>query len=55
MDFRAAVRLVAGHRDSIAAVLTHRFPLTRAREAMETVINSQADVVKVLINVSGHK
>jgi len=55
MDFRAAVRLVADHRDSIAALLTHRFPLTRAREAMETVINSQADVVKVLINVSGHK
>jgi hypothetical protein len=29
--------------------------MSRAREAMETVINSQADVVKVLINVSGHK
>ena len=54
-DFRAAVRLVAQHRDSIAALLTHRFPLTRAREAIETVVNSQADVVKVLINVSGHK
>jgi L-gulonate 5-dehydrogenase len=54
MDFRAAVRIVAGHRDSIAALLTHRFPLTRAREAIETVVNSQAGVIKVLINVSGH-
>jgi threonine dehydrogenase-like Zn-dependent dehydrogenase len=55
VDFRAAVRLVADHRGLIAALLTHRFPLRRAREAIECAVNSQADVVKVLINVSGHE
>jgi L-gulonate 5-dehydrogenase len=53
-DFRAAVRLATEHRGSIAALLTHRFPLTRVREAIECVISSPADVVKVLITVSGN-
>jgi threonine dehydrogenase-like Zn-dependent dehydrogenase len=50
-DFRAAVRLVRSHRESVAALFSHRFPLTRAREAIECVAGSQADVVKVLITV----
>src|SRR5581483_7490747 len=29
-DFRAAVRLVQAHRESVSTLLTHRFPLTRA-------------------------
>ncbi len=54
-DFRAAVRLVQTHRDSIAALLTHRFPLTRAREAIECAAGSHSGVVKVLITVSENK
>jgi threonine dehydrogenase-like Zn-dependent dehydrogenase len=50
-DFRAAVRLVRSHRESVAALFSHRFPLTRAREAIECVASSQADVVKVLISL----
>ncbi len=54
-DFRAAIRLVQAHRDAIAALLTHRFPLTRVREAIECAAGSHSGVVKVLITVSGHK
>jgi threonine dehydrogenase-like Zn-dependent dehydrogenase len=54
-DFRAAVRLVADHRDAIAALLTCRFPLTRVHEAIECAVGSQAEVVKVLITVSGNE
>ena len=54
-DFRAAVRLVQDHREAIAALLTHRFPLTRVREAIECAVNAPADVVKVLITVSGNE
>jgi L-gulonate 5-dehydrogenase len=50
-DFRAAVRLVRSHRESVAALFSHRFPLTRAREAIECVAGSRADVVKVLITL----
>jgi threonine dehydrogenase-like Zn-dependent dehydrogenase len=52
-DFRAAVHLVQAHRESAAALFSHRFPLARAREAIECVVNSPADVVKVLITVNG--
>jgi len=53
-EFRAAVRLVQAHRDSIAALLTHRFPLTRVREAIECAAGSQSGAVKVLITVNDH-
>jgi L-gulonate 5-dehydrogenase len=53
-DFRAAIRLVQAHRDTIAALLTHRFPLTRVQEAIECAAGSGSGVVKVLITVSGH-
>ncbi len=50
-DFRAAVRLVQAHRDKVSLLFSHRFPLTRAREAIECVANSPAEVVKVLVVV----
>jgi L-gulonate 5-dehydrogenase len=52
-DFRAAVALVQSHRDAIAALFSHRFPLTRAREAIECVANPASGAVKVLITVGG--
>jgi threonine dehydrogenase-like Zn-dependent dehydrogenase len=52
-DFRAAVQLVRTHRESIAALFSHRFPLARAREAIECVVNCPADVIKVLITING--
>lgn len=52
-DFRAAVRLVQAHRETVSTLLTHRFPLTRAREAIECVASSPADVLKVLVVING--
>jgi L-gulonate 5-dehydrogenase len=52
-DFLAAVRLVQAHRESIAALFSHRFPLTRAQEAIECVADSAAGAVKVLITLGG--
>jgi len=50
-DFRSAVALVQAHRETISALFSHRFPLTRAREAIECVANPAAGAVKVLITV----
>jgi len=52
-DFRAAIRLVDTHRESVAALFSHRFPLARAREAIECAVNCPADVIKVLITING--
>jgi L-gulonate 5-dehydrogenase len=52
-DFRAAIRLVQAHRESVATLLTHRFPLAQAREAIECVANSPAEVVKVVVVING--
>jgi len=52
-DFRSAVALVQAHRETISALFSHRFPLTRAREAIECVANPAAGAVKVLITVGG--
>ena len=52
-DFRAGVRLVQTHQESVAALFSHRFPLTRAREAIECVADPAAGAVKVLISVGG--
>jgi threonine dehydrogenase-like Zn-dependent dehydrogenase len=52
-DFRAAVALVQSHRETIAALFSHRFPLTRAREAIECVADPASGAVKVLITVGG--
>ena len=50
-DFRTAIWLVRAHREPIAALFSHRFPLTGAREAIECVASSPGDAVKVLITV----
>jgi L-gulonate 5-dehydrogenase len=52
-DFRRAVRLVQAHREQVTALLTHRFPLARARDAIECVAGRAPDVVKVLITMNG--
>ena len=52
-DFRSAIALVQAHRETVAALCSHRFPLTRAREAIECVANPVAGAVKVLVTVDG--
>ena len=52
-DFRSAVALVQAQRETIAALFTHRFPLTGAREAIACVANPAAGAVKVLVTVGG--
>jgi threonine dehydrogenase-like Zn-dependent dehydrogenase len=54
-DFRSAVQLVRAHREAIAALFSHRFPLTRAREAIECVADPTSGAVKVLITLGSHK
>jgi L-gulonate 5-dehydrogenase len=54
-DFSAGVRLVRAHRESVAALFSHRFPLTRAREAIECVADPAAGPVKVLISLAGEQ
>jgi len=51
---RGCRRCYPAHRDDIAALLTHRFPLTRVREAIECAAGCDSGVVKVLITVSDH-
>jgi L-gulonate 5-dehydrogenase len=50
-DFAAAVALVAENQKAVTAMLTHRFPLTRARDAVEFVMSGPPDAVKVLVTV----
>ena len=50
-DFRSAIALVQAHRETVAALFSHRFPLTRAREAIECVADPAAGAVKVLVTV----
>jgi L-gulonate 5-dehydrogenase len=45
-DFRSAVALAQAHRETIAALFSHRFPLTRAQEAIECVANPAAGAVR---------
>jgi threonine dehydrogenase-like Zn-dependent dehydrogenase len=52
-DFRSAIALVRAHRETVAALFSHRFPLTRAREAIECVADPAAGAVKVLVTVGG--
>jgi L-gulonate 5-dehydrogenase len=51
-DFAAAVRLVSGNQKAVTTMLTHRFPLTRTREAVEFVMSRPPDAVKVLVTVA---
>src|SRR5262249_19499389 len=52
-DFRSAVALVQAHRETVAALFSHRFPLARAGEAIACVANPAAGAVKVLITGAG--
>jgi L-gulonate 5-dehydrogenase len=52
-DFRSAIALVQARWETIAALFTHRFPLTRAREAIACVADPAAGAVKVLVTVGG--
>ena len=40
------------HQAPLAALLTHRFPLTQAQAAIECVL-AAADAVKVLVTIDG--
>lgn len=51
-DFAAAVRLVERNQKAVAAMLTHRFPMARAREAVEFVMSRPPDAVKVLVSIA---
>jgi threonine dehydrogenase-like Zn-dependent dehydrogenase len=44
---------VRAHRESVAELFSHRFPLTRAREAIECVADPAGGAVKVLISLGG--
>lgn len=52
-DFRAAIRLVQEHQQSVSTLMTHRFPLARAQQAVECVAQSPAEVVKVVVVMNG--
>ncbi len=52
-DFAGAARLVAAHRDLVAALFSHRFPLAEAAEALKFVMNRPSEVLKVLITITG--
>ncbi len=49
--FAAAVGLVARRREQVRRLVTHRFPLDRATEAMGLATSRQVDVAKILIDV----
>lgn len=51
--FAAAVRLVAAMQKAAAAMLTHRFPVARAREAVDLVMSRSPDTIKVLVTAAG--
>ena len=51
-DFAAAVALVTANRRAVTAMLSHRFPLTRARDAVEFVMSRPPGAVKVLVTVA---
>lgn len=50
-QFAAAVDLVGRRREQVRRLVTHRFPLDRASDAMRLAISRRADVAKILIDV----
>lgn len=50
--FGEAVALVARHRDRVAALITHRFPLDQTSEAIEFAAEHPAEAEKVIITVA---
>jgi L-gulonate 5-dehydrogenase len=51
--FADAVDLVGRHRDRVAALVTHTFPLAQVPAAIQYAINNPEDVEKVVIEVGG--
>ncbi|MXX46249.1 MAG: NAD(P)-dependent alcohol dehydrogenase [Acidimicrobiia bacterium] len=51
--FGEAIELLSSGRIQPEKLISHRFPLERAREAMDTALNSGAGAVKVMIEVNG--
>lgn len=51
--FPEAIELLATGRIDGERLVSHRFPLERAAEAMDTVLNTGAGAVKVMIEVTG--
>jgi threonine dehydrogenase-like Zn-dependent dehydrogenase len=51
-DFRNAVRLVSAHSASLAALISHHFPLERAAEAFEFAMRRPQDAIKIVVTVN---
>lgn len=49
--FQEAIRLVADRRETVGRLFTHRFPLTRAKEAFDLAVGQPDEVMKVLVEV----
>jgi L-iditol 2-dehydrogenase len=47
--FPAALALLASGRVNGRAMITHRFPLTAMRDAMETAVHKRGDAIKVIV------
>ena len=52
--FPEAIELLASGRIQGERLVSHRFPLEQAAEAMDTALNAGAGAVKVMIEVNGH-
>ncbi|MBI3084178.1 MAG: hypothetical protein HYY88_00325 [candidate division NC10 bacterium] len=46
-----AIRLAASGKINLAPLVTHRFPLEEARQALDTVAEQKSSAVKVLVEV----
>jgi L-iditol 2-dehydrogenase len=46
-----AIRLAASGKVDLSLLVTHRFPLSEARRALDTVVEAKASAVKVLVEV----
>ncbi|MFV0258883.1 MAG: zinc-binding dehydrogenase [Acidimicrobiales bacterium] len=52
-DFVAALGLLATHREAVASLVTHRFPLDEVNEAFRTAADKTTGSVKVVIRPGG--
>ena len=51
-DFRTAITLVKANQESLAALYSHHFPLTRASEAFEFAMKRPPDAIKIMVTVN---
>ena len=49
--FPRALEFVRGHQDKLSRLITHEFPLVEAERGIQTMMNQDEDVVKVLLAV----